>query len=396
MPASAVLLVMVGTTFAGPLFPLQVGLRWEYNRSNNTGNEWTVRRELKSQVTIDSLDYFQLQDWNYRNDSALEDLGYVRSTEGAVYGYNPAGEDYLEFQKAPVGTKWSFYQPSYEFDYKVIEIVAIEPMTVPYGTFDEAYKHRRYRCVDPDDLSRGKSEEWYEWVVPGVGVVKEEDYWHDNPPAIMELVRVLHDPEATIVLTQYLPLAEGITWNYLQTYADGRKNYEVFCVGGTEPVNGAVAHRLWEFDSGELEYADYWYECMAWTDEGLKTYKSVCSDGSYLMFDPPAMHPASIRIGETFKHTCMVTEHNADGRVVGSWPYSRELTLEGEEDVEVMAGSFAACLKFSGTEVDEGQTDQFTLWLAPGIGEVKRVFPGDEDRELISFTGRGITYCPRE
>jgi hypothetical protein len=34
-------------------------------------------------------------------------------------------------------------------------------------------------------------------------------------------------------LKDYLPLTEGLVWNYLQTYADGHKNYEVHCIGGT-------------------------------------------------------------------------------------------------------------------------------------------------------------------
>jgi len=147
--------------------------------------------EIKNQVTYNSVDYFQLQIWNYDNDSAYEDEGYFRSTEEAVYGYNPGGADYLEFQKAPVGTAWSFYQEHDGLDYKFIEIVAIEQVTVPYGTFNEAYNHRRYRCENSDG-SGDRSPDWYEWIVPGVGMVKEVDYWTEQiPPLTMELVRVI-------------------------------------------------------------------------------------------------------------------------------------------------------------------------------------------------------------
>ena len=184
---------MVGTTFAEPLFPLHVGLRWEYNRrdSDDPVNQWPMQFEITSQVTYNSVDYFQLQIWNYDNDSAYEDEGYIRSTETAVYGYNPTGDDYLEFQAAPVGTKWIFYQEEHGFYYKVIEIVAIEQVTVPYGTFNEAYNHRRYRCANSDG-SGDRSPYWYEWIVPGVGMVKEVDYWTEQiPPLTMELVDVI-------------------------------------------------------------------------------------------------------------------------------------------------------------------------------------------------------------
>lgn len=187
------LLAMVGTTFAGPLFPAHVGLRWEFNRSDSDDpvNQWLVQWEITSQVTYNSVDYFQLQTWNYDNDSAYEDEGYFRSTEEALYGYNPGGADYLEFQKAPVGTAWTFYQEHDGLDYKFIEIVAIEQVTVPYGTFNEAYNHRRYRCENSDG-SGDRSPDWYEWIVPGVGMVKEVDYWTEQiPPLTMELISVI-------------------------------------------------------------------------------------------------------------------------------------------------------------------------------------------------------------
>ena len=193
------LLAMVGTTFAEPLFPFQVGQQYEFHKwdSDDPVNEWAVHAEVKSQVTIDSVNYFHVQQWNYDNDFALDDL-YLRSTEDALYGYNPDGDDYLEFQKASVGTKWSFYQEDDSgFNYKVTEIVAIGPVTVPYGTFGTAYVHRKYQCVDPDDLGLGKSPDWYEWIVPGVGFVKEVDYWPKEgqiPPLIMELVDVISAP----------------------------------------------------------------------------------------------------------------------------------------------------------------------------------------------------------
>ena len=203
-------LVMTRTTFAGPLlFSLQVDLRYEYERWDSVTpvNKWPVHLEVRSQVTIDSVDYFHIQLWNEDNDSAFDDL-YVRSTEQALYSYNPAGDDYMYFQKAPVGTKWSFYQEDDSgsgFNYRVIEIVDIVPVTVPYGTFDTAYVHRKYRCVDPDDLSKGQSPYHYQWMVPGVGWVKEVHWWpkqNQIPPLTMELVRiVLPDPQAKIMET---------------------------------------------------------------------------------------------------------------------------------------------------------------------------------------------------
>ena len=189
LPISVFLLAMVGTAFAEPLFPLHVGLRWEFNRQDNIGNEWTVYMEVDHQQTFDSLTYFHLQRLNYENDGALEDMDYFRSTEQAVYWYNPSGTDYVVHQAAPIGTKWHY--PLEQGDYIVREIVAIEAVTVPYGTFDDAYQQKVYTCLNPGDLGQGKSTDWYEWVVPGVGFVKQVNDWVGNPPATMELVDVI-------------------------------------------------------------------------------------------------------------------------------------------------------------------------------------------------------------
>jgi hypothetical protein len=198
-------------------------------------------------------------------------------------------------------------------------------------------------------------------------------------------------------LTKYFPLREGITWNYLQVYSDGSKNYEVFCIGGTEVVHGEKTRKHWQFDSGELEYYDYDHRCRAWTIQGLKYYKHVYGDDYYVMFDPPAIQfPRRMRLGDTFEHTGTWTYYDPDGNVVDTGPYTLEHTLEAEEDITVIAGSFTQCLKFSVREDDwaPGWWES-TIWLAPRIGEVKVVSTDtDEYRELLSFTNGLKTYYP--
>jgi len=182
----------------------------------------------------------------------------------------------------------------------------------------------------------------------------------------------------------------------LQTYAEGNKNVEIYCVGGTETINDEATNKQWNFDSGNFQEGepDYCYECTAWTPEGLKVYKRICSDGSYRIYDPPMIKlPRSIQVGKTFSNTTTITEYDAGGNPVESSTLSMNITLEGQEDVEILAGSFVKCLKLLIVEEDEGGQDEQTLWLANGIGEVKSTC--DEfDRELISYTGSGITYCP--
>lgn len=185
-----IVIVTAGVVFADSFLPLHVGQSYSYIRSESSGDAWAVVRYFNEQMAADSFDYLSLQTWNYNNDGATTDTGYFRFTEDALYSYEPEGGNSLQFLAASVGTKWILEEEGQGYDYKVIEIVEVGPLTVPFGTFDKAYKHRRYRCVNPTDLGEGKSPDWYEWFVPGMCVVKEEDYWADNPPVTMELIHI--------------------------------------------------------------------------------------------------------------------------------------------------------------------------------------------------------------
>jgi hypothetical protein len=182
--------MVAGPAFAAPAFlPLQVGTQYEYAKSDASGATWTVLVNVDAQMQAKSFDYFRWRIWNYDNDGAIEEH-YVRVTEDAAYEYNPAGADFLSFQIAPVGTMWSYPETTHGYNYEVTQVVAIEGVTVPYGTFDQAYVYEKYQCYNPDNLALGTSPSWYELVVPEVAVVMEVDYWDEYPPAIQELVSI--------------------------------------------------------------------------------------------------------------------------------------------------------------------------------------------------------------
>ncbi|MCF7958247.1 MAG: hypothetical protein K9M57_07365 [Phycisphaerae bacterium] len=173
------------------LMPLAIGQTFTYDRIDGNDNGWTTQLVIDSKATFNSMEYFHVTSLNYDNDQGNENWGYVRSTESQLYGYNSKGPDYLQQQIADVGTRWSTYSPDDDdLNYVVNEIVAIEDVTTPYGEFQDAYKTRNYQCVDPDNLNLGISPDWYEWIVPGVGMVKQVDYWADNAPVTMELSEI--------------------------------------------------------------------------------------------------------------------------------------------------------------------------------------------------------------
>jgi hypothetical protein len=203
-------------------------------------------------------------------------------------------------------------------------------------------------------------------------------------------------------LSEYYPLKQGITWIYLATYPDGHRDYETFCVGGTETIDGTVAKKRWEFDSGELEFYDHDYSARAWTGKGLKMFKTAQSAGEYSLFTPPAITlPANMSIGQTFQHSSIRTSYDAVGNVTGTDDFIIEITLLGVEDITVRGRLFPKCLKFSETEYDEGWWSESTFWLARGIGKVKSVgivvgIEGIFTTELIAYTKGDKTRYPLE
>jgi len=247
------LLGTAGTTLAEPFWPLyesQVSTFHQRDAGNPTG--WTVLLEVMgSRVTLGSHDYFHLQSWNYYNNSSFEDAGYFRSTEQAVYVYNPAGEDFVVFQKAPVGTKWNRPDESGPYHYSVTEIVAIEAVTVPYGTFDQAYKCRLYKCYDPGNLGLGKSPDWYEWIVAGIGMVKEEGYWCDYPPGIEELTGLSVAPVyrfwSPVHSRHFYTISEAekrkliVTYSHIWTY----ERIAYYTLGEVGEPNTVPVYRFW-------------------------------------------------------------------------------------------------------------------------------------------------------
>lgn len=112
------------------------------------------------------------------------DMGLVliRSTDNSVYRYSTSsGNETLEFQLGPVGTTWTNFNYNGSITRKVT-IEAIENVTVPAGTFSCYKFHKQALEISGAD--------WYEWVCPGIGIVKWVDYWVDpsqSPPITYQL-----------------------------------------------------------------------------------------------------------------------------------------------------------------------------------------------------------------
>ena len=193
----------------------------------------------------------------------------------------------------------------------------------------------------------------------------------------------------TFNLRDYIPLEKSkYVTKYLVTF-DGFQTEEVSAVSGTEVVNGVRTYRLYHNDANE-------YECLLWENNGLKLYKhsSTCSVyldangnigyGAYTIYtDPLLAYPSTMDVGETSQSSGSYKGYKIQGdKYLGTGSYNYSVTLEAVENVEVPAGNFQDCLKFTQTYSWEAIPEIFygswtrTIWFAKNIGCVKSVWNG--------------------
>ena len=187
------LLSIPNPAFAGLLVPIDGGDLYTYNKHDSADpqNEWTFTLQGLEQVIVGGQQHINVAVRNEDGAGSYEEVP-IRSTETAVYSEDGS----ILFQIAPVGTIWSYpsHQEGLGSGTNHNEITSIEAVTVPYGTFSNAYVHEVY--FDPDDPSLANTPFWYEYVVPDVGWVKQIDYfWDPNGPAILELAQISTVPE---------------------------------------------------------------------------------------------------------------------------------------------------------------------------------------------------------
>lgn len=167
--------------------PFAEGFRMSFSATNASGANWTEQTKVLgfAKPTAGTGKEYAICE---NIESGRMRTVFLRSTDTAVYRLDTAIlTDTLEWQMAPVGTTWT--NLNYEGRYiRKVTVEAIEDVTVPAGTFTNCYKFRKQVLnASPDDIPPGGAAEWYEWVCPGVGMVKWIDYWADDPPAVYQL-----------------------------------------------------------------------------------------------------------------------------------------------------------------------------------------------------------------
>jgi hypothetical protein len=179
----------------------------------------------------------------------------------------------------------------------------------------------------------------------------------DNPP-----------DTGILNISEYFPLGQGDTW----TYREEDNQLTTKTVSGTQKINGVDAVKVIDEDG------DY----QLWTNgNGIVWYKEYDADDipgcgwEQSIFSPP-IHVSDllVSVGSSYTSNTTLTQTDCTGKSsIASLSY--EFTIEGIEDVTVPAGIFNDCLKIKGVIAVNGgtQTQEITIWLAEGLGEVKSI-----------------------
>lgn len=268
MIISAAILMISGLTIAGSsessdematklFWPFKIGQVMEYTATDSMDNSWQITFEVLAKKTINSKSYFNVRLSNYSHGEPNELIDF-RSTEDAVY-YWDGSNDVLVWKEGPAGTTWTDGNT-------VTEIIGMELVNVPYGGPFNAYKYRM--------RNQNGSPYWYNYFVPGLGLIKEVDDKADNPPQIMELTNITYPSNDNYALSGYLQYRtfENPSSNTYRGWIAVTKN--------GNPVNEEEVISLQALDSKDNELTPIPGR-SGYSEESLYTYDctaSTCKD----------------------------------------------------------------------------------------------------------------------
>jgi len=177
------------------LWPFQVGYMYKYIEQDKGGDPTYEFLIVKEKVTINSIEYFRITEFDPEHPGLEEDF-YARSTEDAVYKYNPEGDEILIFQIGPTGTTWyNFHEEDgegfYYYFYEVVDDNATVNFDLGHEPLTGAYKIRwTQKCKDLEQTDCSP-EHTFDWIVPNLGWVKAYEWTEDGDWYLIELSEIL-------------------------------------------------------------------------------------------------------------------------------------------------------------------------------------------------------------
>lgn len=174
-------------------------------------------------------------------------------------------------------------------------------------------------------------------------------------------------------LKEYYPLGQGNMWEYSVTNDDGNGK-EKNEIKGKERIEGKEVIKMSVSQDGDYAYLDS-------DSEGVRIYKYFNKDDNgdddkYIIYNPSRIIIPNIDNGQAKEYSTALIQYSSSGKKKEEGSESGRITLESVENVEVPAGKFSDCLKFSAINDKKKPSGSYEksdcdIWLAPGIGKVK-------------------------
>ena len=230
------------------LFPVVIGQKFFYERYYDafSYNFWITEYEIIGEVNMCSENYTHLRRRNYIHNGETKDY-YFRSTDTCIY-VCISGVECCSLGIGPVGKTWTCGGDE-------IEIMPSAEVNISYGDYAGDYTavvNKKYNTVE-------NSPPWVTYLVPGLGIVKEVDYWNDYPPMTMELIKIkYHLAEITGTWSNGIRYWDEAAskWTQMTSYTTtGDIAAGDFTGDGKADVASIWSDGLWYQDGDTLDWA---------------------------------------------------------------------------------------------------------------------------------------------
>lgn len=360
------------STQAAPFWQLQTGQWMEMEKHDNWSHSWTVRMMVFEEVLKDNGEkYFRVQELNYDpyvdGGDTFSEM-YIRSDDTGVYFYNGTGlGETPAFKPGKVDDSWEYPNESGDTIRKQI-VATNDQITLPSGGTYSAYKYLQYDTNDPLNIPTITRYN-YEWVVPGLGYVQEEDHWFPHPEqdgrtSFSAMARAGSNP-------LFIPLKTGMRLNYDASDKPGNTWKMKIEVKEQVILNDGLTYfhmRQTDYDpiGGDVE-SDFYARCNA----------------SQLFARKLDENPAHL-------------EYQAAGPGT-AWnyyraPYNIYKRIFSIESVNVLGGSYLAYVTDQSPDGAFSPYSIMSEYVVPGLGPVKMVdYWVDAARAPLQFILTSIT-----
>lgn len=343
------------TTFNG-------GAAIPWKRLNGSANYWATT--ASGIVNLGGTDPSANETWTYQPAISLPNTLALGQ---------PVNQTYTETDTNPSGT--TVWQATL-----TLTLAGYESVTVPAGTFANCAKVVMSGSATAGTQQRQESHTW--WLAPGVGAVKEINVENGVTDSTLELTAATVN--GTLVANTFDPAAyfsaalkAGNQFSYAVT-GDPSMTSMTQTISATT-FNGQAALQGVE-SGGYTSYMDPTTGAMLGDKD---------ASGNVTVYQPPLTLPTTLTAGQSGTISTQATYTPAGGQPT-TLPASVTFTFVRYEPVTVPAGTFANCAEVTIVTTIAGQAGSTTtLWLAPGVGQVKWT-DGTAVDLLTSATVNGI------